>query len=264
MDTAGAMLGPLLAFAILAITHDAYDAVFVTSFSFALMGVGVLLLFVQDRRPSEVAAAEETPVRRASLRSSLALLADPPFRRVALVATGLSLATVSDGFLYLQLQQQADVDPTYFPLLAVAMAGSYMVLAVPVGALADRFGRARVFLAGYVLLGAVYVSLLTAAAGIVGMLAALVALGAYYAATDGVLMALVSSRLPVELRGSGLALLVTGTSLGGLVASVCFGALWSAYGAEDAVRVFVVALALAIVAAAVVLRGVGRRAEAPA
>ncbi len=93
-------------------------------------------------------------------------------------------------------------------------------------------------------------------------LVVLVGLGAYYAATDGVLMALVSTTVPAELRASGLAVLVTGTSLGRLLASVMFGALWSAYGAETAVTVFAVALGIATVAAILSFRGLDREAVA--
>jgi MFS family permease len=48
LDTAGAMLGPLVAFGILALAPDSFDAIFVVSFCFALMGLGVLLLFVKN------------------------------------------------------------------------------------------------------------------------------------------------------------------------------------------------------------------------
>ena len=68
----------------------------------------------------------------------------------------------------------------------------------------------------------------------------LVLLGLYYAATDGVLMALASATLPPSLRGSGLALLVTSTSLGRLMASILFGMLWTWYDVETAIAVFAV------------------------
>ncbi len=99
----------------------------------------------------------------------------------------------------------------------------------------------------------VYLSLLAPSAGLPGLLAALVLFGGYYAATDGVLMALASAVLPAELRASGLALLVTATSLGRLAASILFGALWTSFGVETALRFFVVALALALPLAAVAL-----------
>ncbi len=269
LDTAGAMLGPLLAFGILALAPGAFDAIFVVSFSFALIGLGVLVLFVENRgvgAPDGVAAPAAVaapPVP--SIRSGLSLVTEPGFRRVVVVASGLALATMSDGFLYLLLQRRLDLDPTYLPLLFVGTAMAFMVLAVPVGSLADQVGRGRVFLAGYTLLVCVYGSLLLPAAGVASLALILVALGAYYASTDGVLMALVSARLPSELRASGLALLVTGTSLARLLASVLFGALWTAFGVETAVTVFAVALGFTTATAALSLRGLeSKRTEAVA
>ena len=81
----------------------------------------------------------------------------------------------------------------------------------------------------------------------------LLLLGTYYAATDGVLMALASSTVPEHLRGSGLALLVTATSLAKLVASVAFGALWTAFDARTAVIAFTIALAVTLCLAATAL-----------
>ncbi|WP_224756310.1 MFS transporter, partial [Streptomyces sp. col6] len=46
LDTAGALLGPLVAFLILRATVDGYDAVFTVSFCVAVVGVLVLVLFV--------------------------------------------------------------------------------------------------------------------------------------------------------------------------------------------------------------------------
>lgn len=253
MDTAGAMLGPLLAFAILALVPGAFDAVFVVSFSFALVGLGLLVLFVENRAAPEGVEPGVAPPPP-SIRSGLELVTEPGFRRILVLASALALATMSDGFLYLVLQRRLDLDPTYLPLLFVGTATAFMLLAVPVGSLADRLGRGRVFLAGYALLVCVYASLLLPTPGLVGLAVILVVLGAYYAATDGVLMALVSSTVPAEVRASGLAVLVTATSLARLLASVAFGAIWTAYGAETAVAAFVVGLALATGGAMVSLR----------
>ena len=60
MDTCGAMLGPLLGFALLALTPNEYHGIFLVSFCFALIGVAILLLLVDDpaRDPERVEAAE--------------------------------------------------------------------------------------------------------------------------------------------------------------------------------------------------------------
>ncbi|KPC59932.1 MFS transporter, partial [Streptomyces chattanoogensis] len=49
MDTTGALLGPLVAFAVLRAAVDGYDAVFAVSGCFAALGVLVLVLFVPGR-----------------------------------------------------------------------------------------------------------------------------------------------------------------------------------------------------------------------
>jgi MFS family permease len=261
LDTAGALVGPLLAFAILALVPGAFDAVFVVSFSFALIGLGLLVLFVENRTVNGP-ASRAGPTPQPSIRSGLRLATEPGFRRILVLASALALATMSDGFVYLLLQQRIDFDPTYLPLLFVGTATAFMVLAVPVGSLADRIGRRKVFLAGYGILVGIYGSLLLPAPGVIGLAVILAALGAYYAATDGVLMALVSATLPTHVRASGLAVLVTGTSLARLAASVAFGALWSAYGAETAVTVFAVALGIATAAAALSFRRLAPEAVA--
>jgi MFS family permease len=132
--------------------------------------------------------------------------------------------------------------------LYVATSGVYFLLALPMGRLADRFGRGRVFVCGYgLLLGVYLIVLLPGGLGSAALIACIVLFGAFYAAPDGVLMAFVSSMLPPELRTSGLAALTAATGLGALLASVAFGALWTFAGPEAAVSVFVVGLVLALV-----------------
>jgi MFS family permease len=185
---------------------------------------------------------------------ALRLLGDGRFRALVVVGALLSLVTVSDGFLYLTMQRRLGFTAGYLPLLYVVTALVYLTLAVPVGRLADRIGRARVFVAGYVLLLAVYAALLvpgaTSAAWWLVLPLCLVLFGAYYAATDGVLMALASAMLPAEVRGSGLGLVTTATNLARLFASVLFGALWTWQGSEVALVAFAGALAVAAVLAA--------------
>jgi MFS family permease len=250
LDTTGAVLGPLVAFALLAIAPLAFNTVFLVSFCFALVGLGFIGLFVQPRE--KVADAGE-PAARPSLRAATHLVKVPRYRALLVAGCALSLATASDAFIFLTLQDQLDLGTSLFPLLFVGSAAVYMVLAVPMGRLADRFGRGRTLMTGYALLLCVYLTLLSPLGGWLLLSAALALLGAYYAATDGVLMALGSTVVPEEVRGSGLALLGTVTSLARLVASVAFGGLWTLWGIHAAITCFGVALVGAIVLSAVIL-----------
>jgi len=246
MDTAGAMLGPLVAVGVLLLAPGSFSAVFAVSLCFAILGLAVLVLFVQNRRGEP--ASDDAP--RAGVRAALALLAHSRYRTLVIMGSLLGLVTISDAFVYLALQRAMDLDNAMFPLLFVGSALAFMLLAVPVGRLADRVGRARVFVAGYGLLPLVYTSLLMPSVGIVEVGLVLLALGAYYAATDGVLSAAAGGLVPDERVGSALGLLVTCTSLAKLAASVAFGLLWTAAGLRPAVLVFLAAVVLVTLAAA--------------
>ena len=239
LDTAGALIGPLVAFALLTMLPGRFDVIFVVSFCFAAIGVAVLGVLVEGRR-SDAPAAE-----RFSLRPALGLLRLRRFRLLVIAGSGLGLATIADAFIYLALQRRVDFPPTFLPLLYVLTSVVYLALAIPAGRLADRVGRGRVLVGGYLALGGVYVAILTSADGAVLVLGSVLLFGAYYACTDGVMSALASGLLPAETRSGGLALLGTGVALANLVGSVAFGALWTTVGLETAVVVFLAGLVLA-------------------
>lgn len=254
MDSFGAMLGPLVAFGILMLAPARFDAVFVVSTAFALLGLAVLVLAVKGRPERAPASAADQP----SLRAAMGIARDSRFRLLLLAAGGLALASVSDALIYVGLQRQGGFDPTVFPLLFVVTAVAFMALAIPVGRLADRIGRVPVLLAGHALLLPVY-WLLLSPVGTAGVVFALLALGAYFAATDGVTTALAGAILPDRLQATGIGMLITVMSLGKFASSLAFGALWYALGLESAVLVFAAGLVVALAIATPML--VRMRAE---
>jgi MFS family permease len=250
LDTTGAMLGPLLAFGILAVAVNAYTSVFVVSFCIAVVGVGIIVLLVpRPRRDAD--RNGEVAQERVSLREALVVVRVARFRALVLAAGALALATASDAFIFLVLQEKLDLSLGLFPLLFVGMTAVYMLLAVPLGRLADRVGRGRVLLGGYALLFGVYAALLAPFGGPLLVAVALLLMGSYYAATDGVLAAFASALVPDPVRGSGLALLNTTTGVAKLLSSVAFGALWTLTGTTTALAVFGAGLLVAMGLAAV-------------
>ncbi len=247
MDTAGALLGPLVAFGLLRLTVDGYDAVFAVSGCVAALGVLVLLLFVPGGRRAAPAASEPR------LRAALGLLRSAPLRRLVLCALLLGLTTVSDSFLYLLLQRQLKLSPVYFPLLPVGTATGFLLLAVPFGVLADRVGRGRLFLAGHLAL-LLALGLLLGAGGWWVPFLVLALHGTFYAATDGVLAAAAADTVPAEQRGAGLALVGTGQTAARFACSLGFGAAWTAWGPHTALAAVTCGLAVALLAAALLLR----------
>ncbi|MEU1402460.1 MFS transporter [Streptomyces sp. NPDC005728] len=225
MDTAGALLGPLAAFLILRATVDGYDAVFTVSFCVAVLGVLVLVLFVPGgRRQGAPEGARPT------LRAAVGLLRGRDLRRITVCALLLGLATVSDSFVYLLLQRRLGVPDRWFALLPLGTAAAFLLLAVPLGRVADRVGRWAVFLAGHGALLVAYGLLLTSWHGTALPYVVLALHGGFYAATDGVLMAAASEGVPEALRSSGLAVVQTGQALARFACSLLFGAAWTVWG----------------------------------
>ena len=251
MDAAGAMLGPILAFTLLAFVPGGFDVLFVASFGVAVIGVAAIILFV----PRTVSGEEQIRAGQAvSIRSAGALLLDVRFRALVIAGLVLGLATISDSFIFLILQRRLELGATAFPLLYVGTSLFTSVFSVPCGRLADRIGRTQVLLGGYVLLASVYALLIGFADGslvVAGL--TIVLLGAYYAATEGVLTAMAAAVLPRTHSGSGLAVLATAVNISRLVASIAFGWLWTVGGIEPATQIALVALVAAIVSASVAL-----------
>ncbi|MEV6620416.1 MFS transporter [Amycolatopsis sp. NPDC051106] len=243
LDTVGAFLGPLVAMAVLALSLGSYTSVFFTSFCVAAIAVLLLALFVKDH-PGGVDRAA------VSLRMAANLLKQSDFRRVTIWAALLGLVTVGDSFVYLVLQRRWEIAATFFPLLPLGTAGVYLVLAVPLGKLADRVGRWPVFLGGHGALGLALVLLCGPQAGIWLAVVALGLHGVFYAATDGVLMAAAGPLIPRDLRATGMAVVQTGQAVARMLSSVLFGLAWTLWDLRPAVLAAAACLALVALAAA--------------
>ena len=257
MDAGGSLLGPMVAFLLMAWLPGSFDAIWVTSFVFALLGLAVLRLFVPN--PSVTVTASTPP---ASVRAAFQLLRGRRFRSLTLAGALLAVFTVSDAFLYLILQQKSQLAAGLFPVFYVVTACFYMMMSIPVGRLADRWGREPVFLMGYLTLGGAYAVLLGSEGATWGVtVACLFLLGLYYAATEGILMAMASAVIPAELRTSGLAVQATFLGLAKMTASLAFGTLWRFAGTGRALLLFGCGLAAALVASTLWLRWTTREAD---
>ncbi|MDQ1475335.1 MAG: hypothetical protein QOE62_564, partial [Actinomycetota bacterium] len=195
----------------------------------------------------------------ATWRGALRLLGRADFRTLVVVGSLFGLFTIADASIYVIFQNRTSFNTSYFPLLPVGTSISYLVLAVPLGHLADRVGRSRVFIAGFVLLLGVYLILLAPSPGRVELIAMLALLGAFYACADGVLMAMACTAIPRELRTSGLAVLTTAASLSVMTTGIVWGQFAEWWGLQTTVKVFAVAVGAMLVIGAFLLRVRARR-----
>lgn len=248
LDTTGALLGPAVAFYLLLASPLDFTLVFGISAGVAWLGVILLVSRVAESPQGAVATSS-----RLHLRQALGILRRPsPFRKLSVTAFVLSTATISDAFVYLVLLDGGAVSVRLFPLLFIGTSLAYLVTAVPVGRLADRVGRRRVFIVGHLLVALAYF-VAARADTLSGALITLVLLGLYYSATDGVLAAAAVPLADLSWRATAIATLQTCVAGGRSLAALAFGALWVSTSARTALWTFMSVVCLVLVAVAPVL-----------
>lgn len=247
LDAAGALIGPLLAFGLLALLPGNFTSIFVLSVGFAMLGLAVIVAWVRNPKPRKFVGPSAPGARGHTNFSVLGTItqhwANSGFRRIIAVGIGFGIFTIGDGFIYLVIFEASKTDTEigisgfgfqWFPLLFAGTAVVFLTTATPLGRLADRVGRARVWVGGQLALAGVYGALLFSPSSTAGVLGVLVLLGIYYGATDGVLPALAAGVIPNSGRSSGLGLLSTSVALSRVVAALTFGLIWERFGVDSA------------------------------
>lgn len=223
LDSAGALLGPLLAVAFMIWLADDIRAVMWIAVVPAFIAVALLMIYVRDPERTHATGDVKSPLARANIKRL-------PLRYwlVVLLGAVFTLARFSDAFLVLRAQD-IGLALGYVPVVMVVMNVFYAGAAYPAGAAADRFHPRTLLLIGLALLIAADM-VLAAARGALGVFAGVALWGLHMAFTQGLLSKLVADTVPTQLRGTGFGIfnLVSGGAL--LLASVLAGVLWSAIG----------------------------------
>jgi len=244
LDKAGAVVGPLLAFALLAAlgqSRSSFHRLFLLALIPAFGAVAVLVLSVREvagqgegRRPvGEVLREARAPYRRYLFAVALFSLGYSSFAFLLLKANAVGFSTQQVALLY------------------ALYNGSFALGSAPLGRLGDRLGRRTIIALSYVFYAATMVGLAFAQSkGVV--VACFLLYGCFYAIDEGQTRAFIADLVPSGARATAIGLygLVTGVMY--LPASLVAGALWKRGGAElalgfaGAVAVLALALLLAL------------------
>lgn len=226
LDSAGAIIGPLLA--VLLMIWLAGDIKSVMWVAVVPAFISVILLAVYVREPERPQASAEA---RARVTIADARRLPPGYWLVVLVGAVFTLARFSEAFLILRAQNSG-LALSHAPLVMIVMNVFYTAFAYPAGAAADRLSPRTLLLLGLALLIAADVVLAVAVSPVLALTGAGL-WGLHLALTQGLLSKLVADTAPSELRGTafGVFNLVSGAAL--LLASIIAGALWSAFGASS-------------------------------
>lgn len=234
-DNAGALLGPLIAFALLQWGHLSLRAVFWLT---AIPGAVTILIVILGVREVDRRAAAAG--KKAELRAHMG----SRFWRFLAVIFVFTLGNSTDAFLLLRARQLG-VAVALAPILWALLNGVKSVLNVPGGALSDRIGRRPTLVAGWLVYAAIYF-LFARATHAWHAWALFAGYGIFFGLTEGTELALVADVVPAERRGAAYGWYYLAIGVGALPASLIFGAVWDRFTAPVA---FEMGAALALAAA---------------
>jgi MFS family permease len=231
MDNAGAIVGPAVAWLMLASGFSMRTV-------FACSAVpGLLALVIMQTMVSDAAlAARERAV-------AVGLPPSPTYRRLLVAIFVFTLGCSSDAFL-LWRAGEVGIPNALAPILWMVLSAVKSATSTWGGSLSDRAGRRAVIVAGWAVYAAVYLGF--ALANAPWQIWALFAIyGTFYGLTEGTEKALVVDLVEPDWRGRALGAYHAAVGLALLPASILFGAIYQMAGAPAA---FAAGAALALLA----------------
>lgn len=194
---------------------------------------------MKSRRSSEGAKADEVGPGVGRRTSGLGARFYTAMGIIFLFALG----NASDAFILLRLNDLG-VAPVWIPLLWSALHVVKMTSSVVGGAMSDRFGRRSLIIAGYLWYAGIYAAF-AVTTSVSLLIVVFLAYGLYFGFTEGVEKAWVADMAPVGSRGMAFGIYNAALGLGGLAASLIFGAIWTRVSPQAA---FLTGAALALAA----------------
>jgi MFS family permease len=240
MDHAGALVGPLIAAALLGYVTSDLRTIFWLSAIPGALAVLLIIFKVRDTRR----VLPQAPVDRNFLRT----IPKGRLRSYLIILLVFTLGNSSDTFLLLKAGKSG-IGLAQITLLWTFFHFIKMSASLPFGALSDRIGRKGVIIAGWLVYAVTYFGFAHAESPsqIWGLFALY---GLFYGLTEGVEKALLADIVSPEERGAAYGWYNCAIGIGALPASILFGIVWETWGAAVA---FTLGAGLAGVAAVLLI-----------
>jgi MFS family permease len=226
MDTAGAMLGIMIAVGVVWLAQqnslDLSKSTFQTVVIISLLPAFLAVL-------SLAVGAKDVPIKgvRAAPKFSLRSMGRP-FIVFLVIVSIFTLGNSSDAFLVLRAQNLG-ISVTGILVMMVMFNLIYTLISTPAGSLSDRVGRRRLIIGGWLVYAAIYLGFAFAQSDW-QVWALYVIYGLYYGMAYGTANALVADLVPDELRGTAYGTYNAIIGLLAFPASLIAGLLWQGLG----------------------------------
>jgi MFS family permease len=223
LDTAGALLAPLVAIGLMAWLASNIRAVFWIAVIPA--GISFLLAWLALREPEQHLAPPKKSPFFAGFRDL-----DKDTKRLLQVGFLFTLARFSEAFLILK-GIDAGLSAAMSPLTLAIFNLAYVALAYPAGALSDRMSPRAILMAGIAVLIAGNV-VLAETSGFAGVAFGAILWGVHMAMTQGIFARMIADSAPEKLRATSFGAFYFVSGIGGLLASLGAGWLWDHNGSS--------------------------------
>ena len=216
MDTLGAVVGPALAFFLLGLFAGDLRKVFWLSMIPGIIAVWLIVFLIQEKKRA-------LPESRKRPRLTLAHF-DWRFKFFVVITTLFAIGNSSDVFLILR-SQQLGIPTAVIPVLYLTFNLIYSLSAFPAGMAADRFGKKRIMMIGFILFAFIYYGF--AVAGSATTAWVLFGLyGIFMGLTEGVQKAFLTTIIPSDFKATAFGIYNTAIGLALFPASLIGGWLW--------------------------------------
>ena len=216
LDTLGAVVGPALAFFLLSALAGDFRKVFWISMVPGIIAILVIIFFIKEKKKA-------LPARHDRPKLTLAHF-DWRFKFFVLITTIFAIGNSSDVFLILRAQQLG-VTTFMIPVIYLTFNLVYSLSAIAAGLAADKFGKKRVVLLGFILFVVIYYGF--AVAGSAAAAWRLFALyGIFMGLTEGVQKAFLTTIIPPDFKATAFGIYNTAIGLALFPASLIGGWLW--------------------------------------
>lgn len=239
IDQMGAILGPIIAFALLQIMD--IRGIFFVSLIPGAIAVLILILFVNE------IAIKRVRSKTATIFSNIGTIMsnNKPFVLLLIISGIFSLGAFNFSFVLLKASELG-IDNDVIPIVYAVINISHTAIGIPSGILADKIGKEKVLIVGYAVfaISSILMTILSENSLYAFVLAAI--FGLYIGISETVQRAVVPRYVSSELRGTafGVYNVVLGTSF--FVSNVVFGFLWDNYNLSTAVVYSIVLTSAAI------------------
>jgi MFS family permease len=228
LDTMGAVVGPALAFFFLGIFSNDYRKVFWLSMIPGAVAVLLIIFFIKEQKGKSAEARKRGSAEgkdfQASELPNFRTNLDWRFKSFVAIAGLFALGNSSDVFLILRAEKTG-IQTTMIPVVYLLFNLIYSLSSIPAGIVADKFGKKRVILAGFVLFAILYYGFAVAGSAtaiwiLFGMY------GLFMGLTEGVQKAFLATIIPPDFKATAFGIFNTAVGVAMFPASLIGGWLW--------------------------------------